>query len=59
MKRIFKKDLYTISNDDDLKSLEGKTDKLYNKLLTWSTSFPGNEKATLWKQRELLQKKHK
>ena len=59
MKRIFKKDLYTISNDDDLKSLEGKTNKLYNKLLTWSTSFPGNEKATLWKQRELLQKKHK
>ena len=59
MKKIFKRDLYTITNDDDLKTLEGKTNKLYSKLLTWTTSFPGNEKATLWKQRQLLQKKHK
>ena len=58
MKKIFKKDLYTITNDDDLKSLQGKTNKLYSKLLTWSTSFPGNKQATLWKQRQLLQKKN-
>ena len=57
MKGIFKKDLITITNDDDLKSLEAKTTKMYGKLLTWTTSFPGNKHATLWKQRQLLQKK--
>ena len=57
MKGIFKRDLITITNDDDIKSLESKTNKIYGKLLTWSTSFPGNKQATLWKQRQLLQKK--
>ena len=40
-----------------MKSLEAKTTKMYGKLLTWTTSFPGNKHATLWKQRQLLQKK--
>ncbi len=57
MKGIFKRDLITITNDDDMKSLEAKTTKMYGKLLTWTTSFPGNKHATLWKQRQLLQKK--
>jgi len=57
MKGIFKKDLITITNDDDLKALQSQTTKMYGKLLSWSTSFPGNKHATLWKQRQLLQKK--
>tara|TARA_B100000900_G_scaffold161236_1_gene136909 strand:- start:3353 stop:4597 length:1245 start_codon:yes stop_codon:yes gene_type:complete len=54
---IFGKNFVEIRNDDDLKSLESKTDKLFGKLLSWSTAFPGNDKAIAWKQAELQAKK--
>jgi hypothetical protein len=57
MKKIFGQDLLIITNDDDLSSLERKTSSIFGKLLSWSTSFPGNKPATLWKQRQLLTKK--
>jgi len=59
MKSIFKKDFAQITNDDDLLSLEKKTNSLYAKLMTWSSSFPTSKAALLWKQRQLLSKKHK
>jgi len=59
MKRIFKKDFVAITNDDDIVSLDKKANSLHAKLLTWSSSFPGNKTALLWKQRQLLTKKHK
>jgi len=57
MKKIFGQDMLIITNDDDLSSLERKTSSIFGKLLSWSTSFPGNKSATLWKQRQLLTKK--
>jgi len=59
MKGIFKKDFVEITNDDDLTSLQKKTNSAYAKLMTWSSSFPGNKTASLWKQRQILTKKHK
>ena len=56
-KSIFGKDFIEIRNDDDLKSLQGKTNKLFGKLLSWSTAFPGNAQATAWKQAQLNLKK--
>ena len=54
---IFGKDFVEIRNDDDLKSLQSKTQKLFGKLMSWSTAFPGNKKATAWKQAELQARK--
>ena len=59
MKKIFKKDFVQVTNDDDLSSLQKKTNSLFSKLMTWSTSFPNNKKSSLWKQRQLLTKKYK
>ena len=55
-KKIFGKDLVVINNDDDLKSLENKTRKLFSKLMSWSTSFPSNKIALGWKQQEIQKK---
>ena len=57
MKKIFKKDFFQVTNDDDLASLKKKTNSLFSKLMTWSTSFPNNKKSSLWKQRQVLTKK--
>ena len=59
MKSIFKKDFVAITNDDDLTSLEKKVNSLHAKIMTWSSSFPNNKAASIWKQRQLLIKKHK
>jgi len=57
LQRIFKGDFYHVSNDDDLKSLQNKANKLFSKLMTWTTSFPSNKLALAWKERELHAKK--
>ena len=54
---MFKKDFVEVMNDDDLDTLVKKANKLYSKLLTWSSAFPGNKIATKWKEQELLSKK--
>ena len=59
MKKIFKKDFFQVTNDDDLSTLQKKTNSLFSKLMTWSTSFPNNKPSSLWKQRQLLTKKYK
>lgn len=59
MKKIFKKDFVQVTNDDDLSSLQKKTNSLFSKLMTWSTSFPNNKPSSLWRQRQLLTKKYK
>jgi len=59
LQKIFKGDFYHVSNDDDLKSLQTKANKLYSKLMTWTTSFPSNKLAIAWKERELHLKKTK
>ena len=59
MKKIFKRDFVQVTNDDDLSSLQKKTNSLFSKLMTWSTSFPNNKPSSLWKQRQLLTKKYK
>ena len=59
MKKIFKKDFFQVTNDDDLSTLQKKTNSLFSKLMTWSTSFPNNKKSSLWRQRQLLTKKYK
>jgi predicted kinase len=57
LKKIFGRDYVEITNDEDLKSLEKKSLKLYTKLLGWSGSFPSNKQALNWKQAELDAKK--
>lgn len=57
LKKIFGRDYVEVTNDDDLKSLEKKSLKLYTKLLGWSGSFPSNKQALNWKQAELDAKK--
>lgn len=57
LQRIFRGDFLSVSNDDDLKSLQTKTNKLYAKLMTWTTSFPKNKTALKWKDKELQLKK--
>jgi hypothetical protein len=57
LQRIFKGDFLSVSNDDDLKSLQTKANKLYAKLLRWTTSFPSNKLAKKWKDQELQLKK--
>ena len=39
MKKLFGKDFVQVTNDDDLSSLQKKTNSLFSKLMTWSTSF--------------------
>ena len=48
---------YEVRNDDDLKSLQAKTQKLFSKLMSWSTALPGNKVATAWKHAQLNLKK--
>ena len=57
MRKLFKKDFIQINNDDTFKALKQKTNKLYTKMMSWVTSFPGNKMATLWKERQLYAKK--
>jgi len=52
-KSMFKKDFVEVTNDDDIGTLEKKANKLYAKLLGWSSSFPKNKLALAWKQAEL------
>jgi predicted kinase len=52
-KSMFKKDFVEVTNDDDIGTLEKKSNKLYARLLGWSTSFPKNKLALAWKQAEL------
>ena len=59
MRKLFGKDFVQVTNDDDLQSLQKKTNSLFGKLMTWSTSFPMNKKSSMWKQRQLLTKKYK
>ena len=54
---MFKKDFIEVKNDDNIKSLNNKASKLYGKLMTWSSQFPGNKLATAWKEQELISKK--
>ena len=56
-KSMFKRDFIEVKNDDDIKSLDNKASKLYGKLMTWSSQFPGNKLATAWKEQELISKK--
>lgn len=55
-KSMFKRDFVEVTNDDDLGTLEKKANKLYAKLLGWSTSFPKNKLALKWKENELMYK---
>ena len=57
LQRIFRGDFLSVSNNDDLKSLETKANKLYSKLMTWTTSFPSNKTALKWRDQELKLKK--
>ena len=57
MKKMFGKNFVQVTNDDDLSSLQKKTNSLFSKLMTWSTSFPNNKRSSLWKQRQVLTKK--
>ena len=57
LNRIFGKDYIEVTNNDDLKSLETKANKLYSKLMTWTTSFPSNKPALKWRETELQSKK--
>ena len=59
MKKLFGKDFVQVTNDDDLSSLQKKTNSLFSKLMSWTTSFPSNKKSSLWKQRQILTKKYK
>ena len=55
-KSMFGKDFVEVTNDDDLGTLEKKANKLYSKLLGWSTIFPKNKLAMKWKEQELQYK---
>ena len=54
---LFGKNFMEIANDDDVKSLQKKTDKVYSKLLTWTSKFPSNKMSIKWRENELLKKK--
>ena len=58
MQGIFGKDLMIITNDDTIESLNAKTSSAFSKLMSWSTTFPKNKAASLWKQRQILTKKN-
>ena len=55
-KKIFGKNFVEITNDEGIKELENKANRLYGKLMSWSSQFPGNTKAIQWKEQELLYK---
>lgn len=57
LKKIFGRDYIEVANDDDLKTLQSKANKLFAKLMVWTTSFPSNKPALAWKEKELLIKK--
>ena len=59
LRTLFGKDFMTITNDDTLDALEKKTNRLYGKMMTWVSSFPGNKNATAWKEAQLNLKKNK
>jgi predicted kinase len=56
LKKIFGRNFVEVRNDDDLASLEKKANKLYAKLMGWTTSFPSNTPAMKWKGDELMYK---
>jgi predicted kinase len=56
---MFGVDFVEILNDDTFADLKKKAAALYSRMLGWTTKFPTNKKAILWKQRELIMKKHK
>jgi predicted kinase len=57
LKRIFGKNFIEVKNDDDVSSFEKKADRLYGKMLSWSSRFPSNKKAMKWRESELIAKK--
>ena len=59
LRTLFGRDFMTITNDDTLDALEKKTTRLYTKMMTWVSSFPGNKNATAWKEAQLNLKKNK
>ena len=59
LRTLFGRDFMTITNDDTLDALEKKTNRLYGKMMTWVSSFPGNKNATAWKEAQLNLKKNK
>lgn len=58
-KKIFGKNFVEITNDEGIKELENKSNRLYGKLMSWSSQFPGNTKAIQWKEQELLYKSNR
>ena len=58
-KKLFGKNFIPVSNNDDISTLKKKTNALYSKMLTWTSSFPSNKLALKWKERMLLRKKDK
>tara|TARA_B100000085_G_scaffold112601_1_gene102766 strand:- start:1294 stop:2574 length:1281 start_codon:yes stop_codon:yes gene_type:complete len=56
-KKLFGKNFIPVSNNDDIGTLKKKTNALYSKMLTWTSSFPSNKLALKWKERMLLRKK--
>ena len=56
---MFGADFVEVLNDDTYADLKKKASELYSKMLGWTTQFPNNKSALIWKQRELLMKKHK
>ena len=58
-KKLFGKNFIPVSNNDDIGTLKKKTNALYSKMLTWTSSFPSNKLALKWKERMLLRKRDK
>jgi len=58
-KGLFGVDFIEIVNDDTYPALKKKASQLYSKMLGWTTKFPSNKRAILWRERELIMKKHK
>ena len=56
-KKLFGKNFIPVSNNDDIGTLKKKTNALYSKMLTWTSSYPSNKLALKWKERMLLRKK--
>ena len=56
-KKLFGKNFIPVSNNDDIGTLKKKTNALYSKMLTWTSSYPSNKLALRWKERMLLRKK--
>lgn len=56
-KQMFGRDFIEVVNDDDLATLDTKANKLFGKMMTWTSKFPTNSKAQEWKQSELTKKK--